>query len=111
PANVARPDVSIPLGASTDDKLRKFQIQITGGAFAPEDTVVVRKGDSVRLAVTAVDRNYDFTQPDYGFSSPIRKGTSVEFKFAATASGKFTFFCKSCGGPEKGPVGYLIVAE
>ena len=79
-------------------------------SFIP-DTVVVNKGDVVHIDLTAVDKDYAFTQPDYGFDSPIAKGKTRAIEFQAVAGGKITFFCKICGGPEKGPVGYLIVKD
>jgi heme/copper-type cytochrome/quinol oxidase subunit 2 len=109
PANVAKPDVVGPAGPATSASYRGFSIKIEGNQFTP-DTVVVRQGDTAHIDVTAVDKDYDFTQPDYGFKVPIPKGATKPIEFGATASGKFTFFCAACGGPAKGPVGYLVVA-
>ncbi|MBI4094289.1 MAG: cupredoxin domain-containing protein [Candidatus Liptonbacteria bacterium] len=108
-ANIARPaHVSL---AGRGIAFRTFRIRAEKGAFAP-DTVIVRQGDNVAVEITAVDRDYDFTLPDYSYSDlSIAKGKTARVSFGATMTGKFTFFCVSCGGPEKGPKGVLIAVE
>ena len=93
---------------------RQFNINTNNNEFTPA-TIAVNKGDIVDLEVSAVDKDYDFTQPDYGFSDlsvlPIKKGEITKVQFEAVTAGKFTFYCSSCGGPDKGPVGYIIVTD
>ena len=111
PENVAVPQSVSPTAAHRGGaQNRSFEVQISGNKFEP-DTVIVNKGDTVRISVTAVDKNYDYFQPDYGFKIVLKKGESNFTQFDATAAGRFTIFCESCGGPEKGPIGYLVVAE
>lgn len=110
PENVARPDIVAPSAPTSQSSLRSFDIKVERGKFAP-DTIVVRKGDSIHLTITAIDGDYDFVQPDYGIQTSLPKGTQKQVGFTAAADGKFTFFCGSCGGPEKGPVGYIIVSQ
>jgi len=109
PQNVAVPSSVSPGSASGSTSIRKFSIKIENNEFTP-NTVIVKLGDTVDLSFTAVDRDYDFTQPDYGFKASVLKGSSQRIQFGATAAGKFTFYCSSCGGPSKGPVGYVIIA-
>lgn len=108
PGNVATPQIVGPAAPTTDAKFRSFNMQVEGGKFVP-DTVIVRKGDTVHINIAAVDKDYDFYQPDYGFSFPLPKGKGKVLEFGATAEGKYTFFCRECGGPEKGPLGYIVV--
>jgi len=109
PQNVAVPQNVLPAAQTGAAKLRTFSIRANNDEFSP-DTVIVNLGDTVRLDLTAVDKNYDFFQPDYGLkNSSIGKGQTAHVAFQATAAGKFTFYCVSCGGPAKGPVGYLEV--
>lgn len=110
PQNVALPTNVSPASQTSDASFRGFSIKADNNEFIP-NTVIVRQGDVADITVTAVDKDYDWSQPDYGFKTPIPKGTSKRIQFGATASGKFTFFCSVCGGPQKGPVGYLIVAQ
>lgn len=108
--NVAAPVVAGPAGNETDASFRGFKIRVENDKFVP-DTVIVKKGDTTDIVFTAVDKNYEFFQPDYGFKVPLLRGNETTVQFQASASGKFRFYCQSCGGPESGPVGYVIVAE
>jgi nitrous oxide reductase len=106
---VAVPRNVIPASTASEAKIRNFsEMKIENNTFVPEE-FIVKQGDVFDVNVTAVDKDYDFTQPDYGFNLNIKKGETKRVQFQATASGKFTFYCKSCGGPEKGPIGYLTV--
>ncbi len=108
PANIAVPDVVGPAGENTEASFRGFEISVGGGKFSP-DTVAVNKGDTVHIKFTAGESGYDFTQPDYGLKLSLPKGEAKIVEFGATATGKFTFYCTACGGPDKGPLGYIIV--
>jgi heme/copper-type cytochrome/quinol oxidase subunit 2 len=124
PTNVAVPDkgasnvaanVAVPVVQGAGDpagnvSYRSFNIAIQNGAYTP-NTVVVKQGDTVDLEFTAADAAYDFTQPDYGFNAAIAKGKTQKIQFQALATGNFIFYCASCGGPSKGPVGHIIVAS
>ena len=108
PANVAVPVVQSAGNPSGNVSYRSFNISIDGGAYSPS-TVIVKQGDTVNLELTAADANYAFTQPNLGFDIPIAKGKTQRIQFAALQVGDFIFYCASCGGPSKGPVGHLIV--
>lgn len=108
PANVAVPVVQSVGSPSGNVSYRSFDIKIMGGAYAPS-TVAVKQGDTVNLELTAVDSNYGFTQPQYGFNATILEGKTQTIQFQALQTGDFTFYCASCGGPSKGPIGHLIV--
>lgn len=108
PENVARPDIQGAGNPSGSTEFRGFSITAQNDAFSP-DTIIVTQGDTVRVKFQALGKDYDVTQPDYGFSVSVPRGTEKTFQFDATAAGTFTFFCKTCGGPAKGPVGSLVV--
>jgi len=108
PANIAVPQVEAAASPSGNSKYRSFNIIIQAGQFIP-NTVTVNLGDIVNLEVGAVGAGYDFTQPDYDIKASIPDNGSKRIQFGAAATGKFVFYCSSCGGPAKGPLGYLIV--
>lgn len=109
--NVAAPIVVAAAGTNVVSNLRSFDLALAGGQFSPS-TVIVNFMDIVHLTVSSQDGTYDFAQPDYGLSTgPIAKGKVKTIEFQANNAGKFSFFCASCGGPGKGPVGYLIVVK
>ncbi len=106
PPNVARPESVIPSGTAA---FRTFVVRAEAGKFTP-DTLIVNNRDVVRVKLSSIDKDYDFTLPDYGLVNYfVKKGQSLTIEFGASGSGKYTFYCITCGGPEKGPVGYLIV--
>jgi heme/copper-type cytochrome/quinol oxidase subunit 2 len=109
PAGTAVPVVQGAGDPSGDVSYRSFNINIQNGVYTP-DTVIVKQGDTVNLELTAVDAAYGFAQPDYGFNAAIPKGKTQTIQFQALQTGSFTFYCESCGGPSKGPVGHIIVA-
>lgn len=108
PPNVAVPVVQGAGDPSGSVSYRSFNISIDAGTYSP-DTVIVRQGDTVNLKITAVDGNYGFTQPNYGFNAVILKGKTQTIQFEALQAGDFLFYCASCGGPSNGPVGHIIV--
>lgn len=108
PTGVAVPVVQGAGDPSGNVSYRSFNITIQNGVYNP-DTVIVNQGDTVNLELTAADAAYGFTQPDYGFDAAIPEGKTQTIQFQALQSGNFTFYCSSCGGPSKGPVGHIIV--
>jgi len=108
PAGVAVPVVQGAGDPSGDVSYRSFNISIQNDAYTP-NTVIVNQGDTVNLELTAVDAAYGFDQPDYGFNAAIPQGKTQTIQFQALQTGSFTFYCASCGGPSKGPVGHIVV--
>ena len=108
PANVAIPKVTGPANPMNTATFRSYDIKVTGDRFVP-DTVIVNVGDSVQMDFMAVDKEYDLTQADFGIKTPLPKGVKKTWGMTATTQGDFLFYCVSCGGPEKGPQGHLII--
>jgi heme/copper-type cytochrome/quinol oxidase subunit 2 len=111
PENVAVPD-TVSRGSSADPSVsqRGYSIQAENDQFTP-NTVIVKLGDLIDIHLTAVDKAYDFTQPDFGFHADVAQGTVQRIQWTATDIGKFIFYCKSCGGPSQGPIGYIIIVK
>lgn len=106
--DVAKPSVVAQAAPGSSANFRSFSIKVSGNAFSPS-TVIVNVGDTVHLNIAAGDKDYDFYQPDYGLSLQLPKGVTKVVEFQATSPDKYTFYCKSCGGPSSGPVGYVVV--
>jgi nitrous oxide reductase len=107
--NVAKPQNVVQANPKTDASIRTFEgLLIENNEFKPLE-FRVKQGDIFDVFVKALDKDYDITQPDYGIVLNIKKGEEKRLQFQATASGKFMFYCSLCGGPDKGPKGYLIV--
>lgn len=105
---VAVPKVVIQAAPNVLASFRSFDIKVNGDTFIP-NTFIIKEGDTVHLSITAVDKAYDFTQPDYGFKLLLPQGKAKILEFAAVNTGKFIFYCEKCGGPNKGPVGSFII--
>lgn len=110
PVNVAKPNFVDNPAQQNVSGYRRFDLKVFRDHFAP-DTVIVEARDTVRLNITAVDGDYDFYQPDYGVRQPLPRGKTTPVEFGASSAGAFTFYCAKCDGPEKGPVGTLIVVQ
>jgi len=106
-------DVAVPQIVSQTgigSSVRTFDIRIEDNEFKPSE-IIVNYLDVVRINITAVDRNYDLSQADYGLKIQLAKGQTRMVEFQANVTGKLTLYCASCGGPDKGPIGYLIVVQ
>jgi plastocyanin len=110
PKDFAIPTVSIPAAPGADSSLRVFDIKADKDEFSPS-TVAAYSGDTVHINFTAVDKTYDITFPDYGMKQTANKGQTKVLEFQANATGKFTYYCDSCGGLKSSAKGYIIVAE
>lgn len=108
PQGVAAPTVVASGSISGTTSFRSFNVTETATAFTPA-TIIVNQGDTVHINLTAEGGAYDFTQPDLGLKLALKSGQTKLVQFDAVSSGKFTFYCSSCGGPAKGPVGYIEV--
>lgn len=108
PEGVGAPRLVTEAAPSVPYSYRSFSISVENGKFVP-DTIIVNEKDTVNLKITASDDEYDFFQPDYGLSAPLPEGVTKTVEFGALLTGKLTFYCQSCGGPDSGPVGYIVV--
>ena len=106
--DVAKPISVSPAAPQSDRSLRKFEIKAEGNKFQPQEIIAYEK-DIVRINITAVDKDYDWTQPDYGFNVKIPKGTTKPIEFQVTTTGRFIFYCEACGGLKSSAIGYVTV--
>lgn len=107
--DVAAPVTVQPAAPGISAKLRIFNIKGDKNQFDPS-TIIVKVGDTVHINFTAVDKTYDFILPDYGLVQTAGPGETRIVEFGAMTPGKFTYYCKLCGGVESSAVGYIIVA-
>ena len=75
------------------------EIQVTAKKyeFSP-DAIKAKKGDHVRLVITALDRSHGFKLPAFHIDQKLEKGEAVTVEFAADQAGTFVFECSQfCG--------------
>lgn len=106
PSGVAHPQNVKPSGGSSSPYLRSFSVKINNDSVSPNN-IIAYVGDILTLTFESVDKTYDFVQPDFGLRWQVPVGGSKTFQFQTSNPGKFIFYCPSCGGPGKGPVGYV----
>lgn len=107
-ADVAKPSSVSTIGANGVVDQRNFSVEVKNDTVTPQK-VIVYAGDVVNIGFASADRQYDFVQPDNGMEWTISAGKPIVLSFQSPNIGQFTYYCKSCGGPSKGPVGYFVV--
>lgn len=103
PADVAKPTSVGDIGGI---ELQNFSVAIANEKVSPAN-VIVYVGTAMNITFSS-DKEYGFVQPDNGLSWSVPAGGSVTIQFQGNQPGKFIYYCKSCGGPAKGPVGYFV---
>lgn len=107
-SGVAKPTEVKAVGAGGIVDQRNFQVVVKNDSVSPQK-VIVYVGNLVNVAFTSADKQYDFVQPENGMSWTVSKEKPITLTFQSPNPGQFTFYCVSCGGPDKGPVGYFVV--
>ena len=77
--------------------------------FTP-DIITVKKGDHVKLVITALDREHGFKLEAFQIDKTLPKGQPVTVEFTADRAGTFPFQCsRFCGFGPKRMKGQLVV--
>jgi cytochrome c oxidase subunit 2 len=77
--------------------------------FTP-DTITVKRGDPVRLVITALDHDHGFKIEAFHINQKLAKGEPVSVEFTADQAGTFPFECSQfCGLGHKKMKGKLVV--
>ncbi len=88
------------------------EIQMTAKKyeFSP-DTITVKKGDPVRLVITATDRDHGIKIAAFHVDKKLPKGEAVTVEFTADQVGAFPFECSKFCGMGHGKMKGKIVVE
>jgi cytochrome c oxidase subunit 2 len=77
--------------------------------FQP-NVIKVKKGDHVKLIITALDKEHGFKLEAFHIDEKLEKGKATEVEFSADQAGTFPFNCsRFCGLGHKKMKGELIV--
>jgi len=77
--------------------------------FAPS-TIHVKKGDHVKLVITATDHDHGFKLDAFHIDQLLKKGEATTVEFTADQTGTFPFECSHfCGLGHKKMKGELVV--
>lgn len=89
------------------------EIQMTAKKyeFSP-DPIRIKKGERVRLIITATDRDHGIKIEAFNVEQKLKKGVPTTVEFTADKAGTFPFKCSvHCGFGHGGMKGKLIVEE
>ena len=91
--------------------VHEIQVTLRKYEFSP-GSLRVRKGEQVKLVMSAADHDHGFKLADFDINQKIPKGTTVVVEFTADKAGTFQFRCSSvCGLGHRGMKGTLVVEE
>lgn len=87
------------------------KIEAGNFSFSP-NTILAKRGQTVRVVLDAVDLQHDFTIDDLNVKSDLVKaGSSTTFEFIAGEVGEYEFYCSVGNHRAMGTVGTLTVEE
>jgi cytochrome c oxidase subunit 2 len=93
------------------EAVHEIQVALRKYEFSP-GSLRVRKGERVKLVMTATDHDHGFKLDDFDINQKIPKGTTVVVEFTADKAGSFQFRCSNvCGIGHRGMKGTLVVEE
>jgi cytochrome c oxidase subunit 2 len=91
--------------------VHEIQVTLRKYEFSP-GTLRVRKGEQVKLVMTATDHDHGFKLDDFNINQKIPRGTTVVVEFTGDKAGTFQFRCSIvCGLGHRGMKGTLVVEE
>jgi cytochrome c oxidase subunit 2 len=103
-AAICSPAQETPAGAS------EIKMTAVKYKFTP-DIIKVKKGDRVRLVVTAMDRDHGFKLEAFQIEKKLPKGEPVAVEFTADRAGTFPFQCSQFCGLGHGKMKGKLVVE
>jgi cytochrome c oxidase subunit 2 len=98
-------------GQATTPGVHKFTITATNYEFDP-GVITVKKGEKVRLLITATDRDHGIKIDAFDINQVLKKGDPTTIEFTADKAGTFEFKCSVyCGKGHRKMKGKLVVEE
>ena len=99
-ATPTKPEVAYAVGGS-NSSFGVYEIQISKNGFS-ETNLTVKKDDFVKVKITGVDGEYDFSIPQYGTYALVGQGETKQITFIPDTVGTFLFECRDkCPNGEK----------
>jgi cytochrome c oxidase subunit II len=96
---------------ATTSGYHEFKMTADHYAFDPS-VITVKKGEKVRLFITALDHDHGIKIPAYDIDQMLPKGSTATIEFTADKAGTFEFKCSvPCGKGHRNMKGKLVVEE
>ena len=92
-------------------RYHEFKMIAKNWEFDPS-VITVKKGEKVRLFITALDHDHGIKIPAYDIDQMLPKGSTATIEFTADKAGTFEFKCSVyCGRGHRKMKGQLVVEE
>lgn len=103
--------LSRPAAAQETGAVHEIKMTAKRFEFDP-NLIAVKKGERVRLIITALDRNHGFKLEAFGINQKLKKGDPATIEFRADKVGAFPFQCSEfCGLGHRKMKGKVVVEE
>ncbi|HXA04816.1 MAG TPA: cupredoxin domain-containing protein [Bryobacteraceae bacterium] len=100
---------AVALGALAQSESNEIKVTAKKFEFSPS-AVHVKKGDRVKLVITAADHDHGFKLEAFQVDQLLKKGEATTVEFTADRAGTFPFECSHfCGMGHKKMKGELVV--
>jgi cytochrome c oxidase subunit 2 len=101
----------MPAAAQAPSVYHEIKMTAKSGEFDPS-AITVKKGEKVRLLITATDRDHGFELDAFDINQVLKKGDTEIIEFTASKAGTFVFKCSvPCGSGHRRMKGTLVVEE
>ena len=102
---------ALAAGQATSAGFHEFTMTAKKYEFDPS-LITVKKGEKVRLIITATDRDHGFKLDAFEINQVLKKGDTEIIEFTANKVGTFEFKCSVyCGKGHHGMKGKLVVEK
>ena len=97
------------LGVLGQGEANEIKVSAKKYEFSPS-AIHVKKGDHVKLVITATDHDHGFKLEAFQIDQSLKKGEATTVEFSADRAGTFPFECSHfCGLGHKKMKGELVV--
>jgi len=98
-------------GQAASSGYHEFTMTAKKYEFDP-NVITVKKGEKVRLLITAADHDHGFKLDAFDINQVLKKGSTATIEFTADKAGSFEFKCSVFCGMGHGKMkGKLVVEE
>jgi len=102
---------ALAAGQATSSGYHEFTMTAKNYEFDP-GVITVKKGEKVRLIITATDCDHEFRLDAFDINQVLKKGDPETIEFTADKAGTFEFKCSVyCGKGHRRMKGKLVVEE
>lgn len=91
-------------------QVREIAVTAQKYEFSP-NPIRIKKGEHVRLVITALDRDHGFKLDAFGINQTLKTGVPVTVEFTADKVGTFPFRCSVFCGLGHGKMKGAVIVE